>query len=473
MSQKAFELFEHSFKEKADKVAGISSHGSARRIYRLSNSSRSVIAVENDDVKENRAFITFSRHFKKFSLPVPEIYAEDSNGLVYLQEDLGDETLFDRLSQERGSKDIFPRKVEELYEKALSLLPKFQVEAGATLDYDVCHKYTSFGPEMMLRDMEYFREQYLDRTGWKYDAPSLESEFKSLAKFLSEARNDFFMYRDFQSRNIMLKGDKLFFIDYQGGCKGSLQYDVASLLYQAAARVPEAARQRLLGVYLASLAKYCKIDRPSFLRHFNAFVYLRIMQVLGTYGLRGLEEKKQYFIESIGHALGNLRRLYEREGLPVRMPEFEKFIRSIDMTNQSPVRLSVLICSISYKQDLAVPAGVHSGGFVFDCRCLPNPGREEQYKYLSGLDEPVKKFLAGKPEVDKFLNSTIHIVEQSVEAYIARNFSSLTVAFGCTGGQHRSVYLAEKLAAHLKSKFDIDVEVKHLSRQHWLKSGVA
>ncbi|MCO6430059.1 MAG: phosphotransferase [Deltaproteobacteria bacterium] len=468
MSDKATRLYEQHFKEAVRAVIKIDSHGSTRRIYRLVGSGRTVIAVENDDFKENRAFITFSKQFRSLHLPVPEIYAEDPDGAAYLQEDLGDRTLFDMLSSLRTADDPFPAKVEACYSEALKILPRFQIEAGRKLDYSVCHKHSSFSSEMMLNDMHYFRDEYLRRVNWQFDQEALNKEFGRFAELLKSADSNFFMYRDFQSRNIMVQEGRLSFIDYQGGCRGPLQYDVASLLYQAAARIPQTFRNKLLEVYLSAAGAYLKLDRDLFLKHFSAFVYLRIMQVLGTYGLRGLHDRKPYFVESIKYALKNLSELYQQDGLPLPMPEFERFIQSIPAIEEVP-RLKVKIYSFSYKQEPSVPYNQHGGGYVFDCRCLPNPGREEAYKFKSGLEKSVVEYLEAKGEVQQFFDTVSELVEQAVQAYMTRKFTELSVAFGCTGGQHRSVYLSEKLSRHLSQHYDVDVEVSHLNRINWLR----
>jgi len=324
------DLFGEQFpSEKVIKIESIRPHGSSRSIARLKSKNRSVIGVENSDIKENHAFIYFSKHFKSYGLNVPEIYAANKAGTCYLQEDLGDSSLFDYLSSERSDKNHFPANVEIKYKEVLSVLPRFQIEAGKTIDYKHCHKFEKFGLELMLSDMRSFRDQYLLPTGAKFDSAKLEKDFQSFANFLSKVESNFFMYRDFQSRNVQLLNGVPYFIDYQGGCQGALQYDVASLLYQAQAQIPEESREKLLSHYIDSLQQYISLTKDQFLQHFYAFVILRIMQVLGTYGLRGLKEKKQYFIDSIDFALSNLEVVYSKYGLPVEMPEFENFVRGL------------------------------------------------------------------------------------------------------------------------------------------------
>ena len=460
-------LFESCFNEVVESIQPLKSHASKRRMLRLSNQKRTAIGVENDDIAENEAFLYLSKHFKSHSLPVPEIYAVSACRKFYLQEDFGDATLFDLLFSQRSDGDPFPLSIENLYNQAVKILPKFQVLAARDLDYSYAYKYKDFSFDHMLADMYYFREHFLDQRGHKYDQLKLEKDFKLFAKYLSQVDSEYFLYRDFQSRNIMYKNNQLFFIDYQGGCKGALQYDLASLLFQAQARIPMQARERILGVYLNALSEYIKLDRHKFLKYFYAFVILRIMQVLGTYGLRGLKEGKQYFIDSIEFALINLRYIYRTQGLPIEMPEFESFIKGLHDVKEE--KLTVSIYSFSYKLATQAPFNPHGGGFVFDSRCLPNPGREAAYKTKSGLDREVIDYLESKKEVEQFFNKVSAVVEQSVEAYTKRKFLSLSAAFGCTGGQHRSVFLAEKLAAHLKNKYDVNILVSHLSQDLWVR----
>lgn len=460
-------LFQSHFGESVSQTLILKSHASKRKIYRLISENHKAVGVENADQAENRTFVYFSRHFRSFSLPVPQVYAVSENELLYLQEDLGDTTLFDLLFAKRSDSDPFPLKIEHIYNQVVSVLPRFQVQAGKSVDYNKCHKFQAFSREHMLSDMNDFRMHYLDRTGFSYDPALLQKDFEAFAAYLSAVDAEYFLYRDFQSRNIMVRGEELYFIDFQGGCKGALQYDIASLLFQAQARIPPEARERILGVYLNALAALVEIDKHQFLKYFYAFVILRTMQVLGTYGLRGLHEGKQYFIDSIEFALINLRYIYRTQGLPVKMPEIERFINGL--THVKEEKLTLTIYSFSYKLATETPFNPHGGGFVFDSRCLPNPGREEQYKTKCGLDKEVSDYLEAKPEVGEFFNKISAVVDQAITGYIKRKFLSLSVAFGCTGGQHRSVFLAEKLAAHMRKKFDINVLVHHLARDLWVK----
>ncbi len=329
MQSRLIELFENHFGEKVKECEPLKAHASPRARFRLSSNTRTVIAVKNDDVPENRAFLYLTDHFRSHKLPVPEVFCVHPSGDSYIEEDLGDTTLYDLLQSSRTEVDPFPAPVEALYKKAIEYLPYFQVVAGQMVDFSKTHKQSLFGAEFMLSDMRYFRDQFLRETGHFFDEFALNRDFKRLADYLAAVPAQYFMYRDFQSRNIMVKGEELYFIDYQSGCRGALQYDLVSLLFQSQAKVPVEARQRLQDVYLKAISHHVKVDRDEFLQFLDTFALLRMMQVLGTYGLRGLKQGKKYFIDSIALALENLRWLYQTKGLPLKMPELERAIKSI------------------------------------------------------------------------------------------------------------------------------------------------
>lgn len=330
MSLEVRELFERHFGEAVKSIEEIKAHGSSRVITRFRGKHHTAIGVQNADIRENQAFIYFSRHFLQLGLNVPKILEVSASQTSYLQEDLGDLLLLDILFTERTDADPFPKDVEKKYQEVLTILPRFQVQSSSTIDFSNCHKFAKFDTELMLFDMRSFRDQYLLATLDEFDGAKLEKEFKKFAEYLSKVNAQYFMYRDLQARNILIHNDKPYFIDYQGGCQGALQYDVASLLFQSQARVPQEARERLLQYYLDELKTYIDVSADEFLERFYAFVILRIMQVLGTYGLRGLKERKQYFIDSIDLALENLKMVYTKFGIPIKMPEFEAFIKRIE-----------------------------------------------------------------------------------------------------------------------------------------------
>jgi len=461
-------LFEQHFGSPADHVRPIGDKlgASGRRILRLSNSQHSAIGILYNVREENVAFVEFSRHFRRHGLPVPEIYAEELDAGAYLEEDLGDLTLFQFLTKNRSGEKIAPQAVET-YKKVVAVLPRFQVEAERDLDYSVCYPRASFDQQSIAWDLNYFKYYFLRLAGIGFNEQALEDDFHRLTDFLLSADREYFLYRDFQSRNTMLRDGEPFFLDYQGGRKGALQYDIASLLFDAKADLPPSLRQELLNDYLDELAGHIALDRDAFLRYYYAYVYVRIMQAMGAYGFRGLYEGRPIFVQSIPYALKNVRWLLENVELPIALPALMgAFGEIVDSDRLRSVRadgetLTVRIMSFSFLCGLPRDTTGHGGGFVFDARSLPNPGREEQFKSATGRDAPVIEYLEKEESVHRYLANAITLVDGSVDKYQQRGFKSLSVWFGCTGGQHRSVYLAEQLARHLRARGGVEVEVRH------------
>ena len=441
--------------------------GSGRAIVRLAGEGISAIGVMYPVREENIAFLEFSKHFYRHGLPVPEIYTEDLNQGAYLEEDLGDTTLFDHLGSNRTDGLIAPGVIEA-YRKVVAMLPRFQVEAGRDLNYKVCYPRASFDRQSISWDLNYFKYYFLRLAGVLFNEQALEQDFSRLTKFLLGANHDYFLYRDFQSRNVMLRDGQPFFLDYQGGRKGALQYDIASLLYDGKADLPPELRQELLDYYLDCLSGHIKLDRGAFMEHYYAYVYVRIMQALGAYGFRGFYERKPHFLRSVPYALKNLRWLAHQVKLPIALPELLEAFHSLLASEKlqglasSAQALTVRIFSFSFHSEAPVDNSGNGGGFVFDGRCLPNPGREEQFRALTGRDAPVIDYLNRQNSVHQFLAGVLSLVDGSVRAYQERGFKSLMVSFGCTGGQHRSVYLAEQLADHLRGSSGVDVVVRHI-----------
>jgi aminoglycoside/choline kinase family phosphotransferase len=440
---------------------------SGRKIIRLTGKKVSAIGVQYGVREENVAFLEFSRHFRRHGLPVPEIYAEDLDHGAYLEEDLGDTTLFEFLSKNRAGENIAPQ-VMETYRQVVAVLPRFQVEAGRDLNYSVCYPRASFDRQSIVWDLNYFKYYFLRLAGVGFNEQALEDDFGRLTDFLLTAPRDYFLYRDFQSRNVMLRGVQPFFVDYQGGRKGALQYDIASLLYDAKADLPPELRRQLLDHYLDTLAGFIKLNREAFMRHYYAYVYVRLMQALGAYGFRGFYERKAHFLQSVPYALKNVRWLLHHVELPVALPTLMDALKSMlaseKLQTHAPQseNLLVRIFSFSFHRSLPQDDTGHGGGFVFDVRSLPNPGREERFKALTGKDAPVIDYLNQQESVRQFLSSVIPLVDSSVNNYQQRGFKNLMVSFGCTGGQHRSVYLAEQLAKRLRGRKGVDVVVRHL-----------
>jgi len=452
--------------------------GSGRRIVRLATDHLSAIGILYGVREENNAFLAFSRHFRRHRLPVPDIFGEDLDHDAYLEEDLGDTTLFELLSRNRSGDDI-ASVVMDAYRETLAVLPRFQIEAGRDLNYKVCYPRGSFDRQSITWDLNYFKYYFLRLADIPFNEQALERDFANLTKFLLTADRDYFLYRDFQSRNVMWHNGHPYFLDYQGGRKGALQYDVASLLYDAKADLPPRARKELLDHYLSELKNFIHVDRDEFMRHYYAYVYVRIMQALGAYGFRGFYERKAHFLQSVPFALKNIRWLLHNAQLPIEVPTlldaFTKMLGSEQLHNLADVgssesagadaekgTLLVRIFSFSFHTG-SVPKDEsgNGGGFVFDGRSVPNPGREERFKQLTGKDEPVIEYLQQQKEAATFFSHASALVDAAVSNYQSRGFKNLMVSFGCTGGQHRSVYFAEQLAKRLHDR-NVRITLRHL-----------
>lgn len=468
-------LFEEHFGTKAEKTEALPLSGSDRRYYRLSNGTTTAIGTFNANVAENNTYFYFTELFRKHEIRVPEVYKVGKDRKTYLQQDLGSYSLFDQLLEEG-----FTDAVRKNYHKSLEQLARVQWIAGREADFKQCFSTQHFDEKAIMADLLYFKYYFADLQGIYYNKNLLIEEMEQLSRELGRIQPQMLMYRDFQSRNVMLKDGEVYFIDYQGSMQGPPQYDIASMLWQARAQLPEAWKEDLLNGYIAALGKLpiSRMDEIHFRRGYSQFVLLRLLQVLGAYGYRGLLERKPHFVSSIGPALKNLagfisdnpqipaypelRSLLERLSTPEMQERYSEFVP------QSESKLQVNICSFSYKQGVPKDRSEHGGGYVFDCRGLLNPGRYNAYKHLSGMDTPVQQFLEQQTKMPEFLDHAFGLVSLNVEDYMTRGFEHLSVAFGCTGGQHRSVYAAEKLAAYLKKKYGVQTNVAHLNQQRWV-----
>jgi len=473
------QLFERHFRVPPTRVQPLQGElgGSGRKIIRLATEAHSAIGIVYAVREENLAFLEFSRHFRRHGLPVPEIYGEDLSQDAYLEEDLGDTTLFDFLSANRDATNVHQPAVDA-YSRVVETLPRFQVDAARDFNYKICYPRSSFDRQSIAWDLNYFKYYFLRLAEIPFNEQDLEHDFTRLTKFLLSTDRDYFLYRDFQSRNVLLRDGQPYFVDYQGGRKGALQYDIASLLYDAKADLPADVRQLLLDHYLDSLAKHISLDRAAFLHYYYAYVYVRIMQAMGAYGFRGFYERKPHFLQSVPYALKNLRWLLHNVNLPILLPALteaftnmlasEKLRRlgsEVSEKSAQPAgtkKLAVRVFSFSFHRGLPKDDTGHGGGFVFDARSLPNPGREERFKPLTGKDAPVVEYLEKQASVGQFIGHVTSLVDASVGEYQRRGFDSLMISFGCTGGQHRSVYLAELLARHLRKRDGIEVSLRHL-----------
>lgn len=449
--------------------------GSERRYFRLYDATgSSVVGTYGPNILENEAFIYFSRHFRKKNLPVAHVLAISEDRKYYLQQDWGKESLIDRLESEGYTTEVYG-----LFKKSLEELAWLQVLGDQDLDYEFCLTNKEFGRQAILADLLYFKYYFLDALRRPYDKQKLIDDFEALSNYLTHTEYKYFMFRDFQSRNILISKDPLdqtesvHFIDYQGGMKGAPQYDVASMLWQARANLPDEWKETLLVDYMNAFENRIQssLDRAVFQSQYNGYVLIRLLQVLGAYGFRGLFERKAHFLTSIPRALTNLRCFIQNQSIGIALPEFKKVLDlcvSDEIIDQfTPLQatpltpLVVKINSFSYKNGIPQDDSGHGGGFVFDCRGILNPGRIEEYKTLTGRDKAVKDFLEQQSKMPEFLNSVFDIVDLTVEDYIKRNFETLVISFGCTGGQHRSVYAADALVRHLRNKFKVKIVLHH------------
>lgn len=436
--------------------------GSNRKYFRLKG-KESLIGVYGTSTEENRAFIYMARHFSQKGLPVPRILAEAADQSAYLQDDLGDISLFQFIKQGRESGN-FSDEETNILKRTIRLLPQIQFEGSKDMDFSYCYPLATFNRRSILWDLNYFKYCFLKATGLEFQENLLEDDFERMADTLLQIEPQVFMYRDFQSRNIMIREEKPYFIDFQGGRKGPFYYDVASFLWQAKANYPDSLRQELLDEYLDALRPYHAIDKEQFLTTLRHFVLFRTLQVLGAYGFRGYFEKKAHFIQSVPYAIENLRQLLETD-----FPEYPYLclmLRKLTELSQfasirNRRKLTVRVMSFSYKKGIPEDPSGNGGGYVFDCRAVHNPGKYEQYKQLTGRDKPVIDFLEQDGEILQFLEHVDALADAHVQRFLERGFTNLSICFGCTGGQHRSVYSAEHVAHHLNEKFGIRIRLIH------------
>lgn len=436
--------------------------GSNRKYFRLKG-KESLIGVYGTSTEENRAFIYMARHFSQKGLPVPRILAESPDQSVYLQDDLGDTSLFQLIKQGRESGN-FSDEETNILKRTIRLLPQIQFEGSKEMDFSYCYPLATFNRRSVLWDLNYFKYCFLKATGLEFQENLLEDDFERMADTLLQIEPQVFMYRDFQSRNVMIREEEPYFIDFQGGRKGPFYYDVASFLWQAKANYPDSLRQELLNEYIDALRPYHAIDKEQFLTTLRHFVLFRTLQVLGAYGFRGYFEKKAHFIQSVPYAIENLRQLLETD-----FPEYPYLCLMLRKLTELPQfasirnrrKLTVRVMSFSYKKGIPEDPSGNGGGYVFDCRAVHNPGKYEQYKQLTGRDKPVIDFLEQDGEILQFLEHVDALADAHVQRFLERGFTNLSICFGCTGGQHRSVYSAEHVAHHLNEKFGIRIRLIH------------
>jgi aminoglycoside/choline kinase family phosphotransferase len=438
--------------------------GSNRLYFRVMGNEQSVIATYNPDRAENEAFLYITKKLSEAGVDVPVIYATDLDKNVYLQQDLGDADLFKLVTDEKSGSD---ENLTNLYKRVIDAMPSIQYKSVSNFDFSVCYPRHAFDRQSMHWDLNYFKYHFLKLAYTPFHEQKLEDDFNRFIEFLLNAPSAFFLYRDFQSRNIMVKENKLYFIDYQGGRKGALQYDLASLLLEAKTALSPRIRLDLLDYYCEVFSEFPFFNRSNFLLYFPGFALIRILQAFGAYGYRGYFERKPYFLQSIPPAIATLKWLLSNFELGVKLPHFSETL--LHMVEQpafqvtSPVagKLTVTLNSFSYRRGVPEDYTGNGGGFVFDCRALPNPGRYEEYRFKTGKDKEVIQFLKTRSEVTEFIDRASDLVSASIKEYSNRQFEHLMISFGCTGGQHRSVYCAEQVAQNLRKKFDIQLRLKH------------
>lgn len=436
--------------------------GSNRRYYRLQG-EQSLVGVIGECKEENEAFLYMDEHFASKGLPGPKVYAVSDDHMAYIQEDLGDNILFGAIEKGRKTR-VFSDEEKQLLAKTIRQLCEFQFAGADNMDFSKCYPSSEFNRRSIFWDLNYFKYCFLKATGLEFSESRLEDDFNHMADVLLRSSSATFMYRDFQSRNVMIKDGEPWFIDFQGGRKGPFYYDVASFLWQAKANFPTSLRQELLKEYIKTLRKYKPVNEDYFYSQLRHFVLFRTLQVLGAYGFRGYFEKKPHFMQSVPFAINNLKQLL-REPY-VEYPYLNEVLNQLVNLKQfsddlQKHALTVKVMSFAYKKGIPNDNSGNGGGYVFDCRAVNNPGKYDRYKPFIGLDEPVIKFLEDDGEIITFLEHAYALVDATVKRYMERGFTNLMVCFGCTGGQHRSVYSAQHLAEHINKKFNVKVELVH------------
>ncbi|MDC0230860.1 phosphotransferase [Aureispira] len=472
IKENIYRLYKAWSGEKPLEILALPQSGSERQYFRLKGANHQALAVYNLWDSENKTFIDYTKHFRSKGLTFPEIYAQDLDNHIYLIQDLGNTTLFNFLDSNRTGL-IISDNVISFYKKALSRLAFMQIKGIEGLNIEQYHNPPIFDQQAMKWDLQYFKYCYLKPSKIIFDEQLLENDFNNLISYLSAEEFKYFMFRDFQSRNIMMEGEELYFIDYQGGKYGPLQYDVVSLLFQAKANLPNDLRQELLDHYILEASKYISFDIQKFKDKYYGYVLIRTLQVLGAYGFKGLFEGKNHFITSIPFALKNLSWLLKNIDLPLEIDYLKKVLKGIidneheqKEYQQKADKLTVRIQSFSFKKGIPEDPSGNGGGFVFDCRFIHNPGRYEPYKKLTGRDKPVIDFFNKKSTINDFVKRVEAIIDEAVETYIERGFASLCINFGCTGGQHRSVFSADYIAKHLKSKYPVSIVLHHREQEN-------
>ena len=460
--QELISLFEQYTGKTDPLIEPLASSGSNRRYYRLTSEDITLIGVYGQSKEENNAFIELAKHFHNQKLSVPKVHKVSKDMHYYIQEDLGDAVLFDAIKAGRNT-GVFSHGEIELLHKTIEKLADFQVKGAKGLDFDVCYPQPEFNERSIHWDLNYFKYSFLKTTGMEFQENLLEDDFERMTQKLLQDKTNTFLYRDFQSRNVMLVDGEPYFIDFQGGRKGPVYYDVASFLWQAKANYPDKLRYELIDTYIAALNNHYPVDKNRFLEQLRHFVLFRTLQVLGAYGFRGYFEKKPHFLQSVPFALNNLREIlkYDFPEYPYLCEVMHEMINLKQFADMRKDELEVRVTSFAYKKGIPSDPSGNGGGYVFDCRAINNPGKFERYNNVTGLDAPVIQFFKEDGEMDVYLESIYKLVDSHVKRYVERSFTHLMVSFGCTGGQHRSVYASQRIAEHISEKFGVKVSLIH------------
>lgn len=462
------QLFNEYFHETCESIIQLPQAGSDRIYFRLRGKNNIAVGTYGKDTKENETFVHHTKHFHQKLIAVPKVYCISEDKEYYLQEDLGETSLYSIIKKEGVSEHVIRH-----LKAVLQQLTYLQIRGAEHFNFDTCYPIQEFNRSSMFWDLNSFKYYFARVARVHFSEIKLNDDFNTLCDYLLEEPNQYFMFRDCQSRNVMIHEDKPYFIDYQGGRKGPLQYDAASLLWQAGAKIPYAVREELFEYYTSKVAVLILINKDDFKERYYAFVLIRMLQVLGAYGFRGLIEKRSHFIDSIIPALENVKWFLDNIKLKIELPELTNVLKQLIVTDAFTIEkfdasqkaLKIEVNSFSYKRGVPSDSTGNGGGFVFDCRGLHNPGRYEPYKTLTGKDKTVIEFLETQSKVKEFLENIYKVIDINIQTYLDRDFEHLQINYGCTGGQHRSVYCAEQTAKYIKEKYNIDVQLKHIERE--------
>jgi len=490
--QRLIDLYKQLKGVEPSRVEKLPGAGSNRQYYRVGD----LIGVIGTSAEENRSFCELSRLFSEAELPVPDVLAKTPDYMAYLEEDLGDVSLFDAIKSGRESGGNYNEEEKALLNFTIAQLPRIQYEGGKAEVFENCYPQKEMDRTSVMFDLNYFKYCFLKLNPIEFNEFRLQDDLEKLADdILSDSQtSSTFLYRDFQARNVMLRNGMPYFIDFQGGRKGPIYYDVASFLWQASAKYSEELRDELIDTYLRALKPYNPITKEQFMPKLRIFVLFRLLQVLGAYGYRGLWEKKEHFINSIPPALNNLQVEIDngscdaypylkevclslidnqaetvaptqdiKKGISIEeAKKIENYLaEDANYLKKSDKPLVVRVYSFSFKRGIPRDETPNGGGYVFDCRSTHNPGRYAEYKQLTGLDKPVIDFLEYDGEILTFLESVYKLVDFHANRFIERGFTDLMICCGCTGGRHRSVYSAQHVAEHLHEKFGVEVHICH------------